>query len=72
MITECEEYSKSLTTTISALPLAIDTAPKPVSIEKCDTKSVGLIVGGTKAELGEFPHMVHCNLYDLKFTNSFH
>jgi len=29
-----------------------------VSIEKCDSKSVGLIVGGTKADLGEFPHMV--------------
>lgn len=70
MITECEEYSKTLTTTISALPLSIDTAPKPVSIERCDTKGIGLIVGGTKAELGEFPHMVYCDLYNLKFTNS--
>jgi len=40
------------------LPLSIDTVSKPVSIEKCDSKSVGLIVGGTKADLGEFPHMV--------------
>lgn len=58
MIIECEEYSKPLTTTISALPLSIDISPKPISIEKCGSKSVGLIVGGTKAELGEFPHMV--------------
>jgi len=47
-----------LRTTVSVLPLSIDTASKPVSIEKCDSKSVGLIVGGTEAELGEFPHMV--------------
>jgi len=47
-----------LTTTVSALPLEIDTAPRPVSVEICDSKSVGLIVGGSKAELGEFPHMV--------------
>lgn len=58
MVTECEEYSRPLTTTISALPLSIDTSPKPVSVEKCTSKSVELIVGGTKAELGEFPHMV--------------
>ncbi|CAH1723407.1 unnamed protein product [Aphis gossypii] len=55
---KCEEYSKTLRTTVSVLPLAIDTASKPVSIEKCDSKGVGLIVGGTKSELGEFPHMV--------------
>ncbi|VVC36247.1 Serine proteases, trypsin family, serine active site,Peptidase S1, PA clan,Serine proteases, trypsin [Cinara cedri] len=56
---KCEEYSKSLTTTISVLPLSIDdTAPKPVLKEKCNSKSIELIVGGTKAELGEFPHMV--------------
>lgn len=47
-----------MTTTISALPLSIDTASKPVSIDVCDSKSIGLIVGGSKAELGEFPHMV--------------
>ncbi|KAL4121868.1 hypothetical protein QTP88_014291 [Uroleucon formosanum] len=55
---QCDEYSKALRTTVSVLPLSIDTASKPVSIEKCDSKSVGLIVGGTKADLGEFPHMV--------------
>lgn len=58
MIIECEEYSKPLTSTISALPLQLNTVPKPVPIEKCSSKSVELIVGGTKAELGEFPHMV--------------
>ncbi|XP_029342707.1 serine protease Hayan isoform X2 [Acyrthosiphon pisum] len=55
---KCEEYSKTLRTTVSVLPLSIGTASKPVSIEKCGSKSVGLIVGGTKADLGEFPHMV--------------
>lgn len=55
---KCEEYSKTLRTTVSVLPLSIDTATKPVSIEKCDSKSVGLIVGGIKVGLGEFPHMV--------------
>ncbi|XP_050546255.1 serine protease Hayan-like [Daktulosphaira vitifoliae] len=56
---KCEEYSKSfVTTTLSVLPLSINTSPKPVSVEKCDSKGVGLIVGGSKADLGEFPHMV--------------
>ncbi|XP_026807478.1 serine protease Hayan-like [Rhopalosiphum maidis] len=55
---KCEEYSKPLRTTVSVLPLAIDTLSRPVSIEKCDSKGVGLIVGGAKSELGEFPHMV--------------
>lgn len=59
MTIECEEYSKTQTTTISALPLSIDdTAPKPVLKEICSAKSIELIVGGSKAELGEFPHMV--------------
>lgn len=40
------------------MPLSIDSSPRPISVEKCDSKGVGLIVGGTKAELGEFPHMV--------------
>lgn len=35
-----------------------------MSIEKCDSKSIGLIVGGAKAELGEFPHMVLCDFFN--------
>jgi hypothetical protein len=69
LIVECEEYSKALTTTISVLPLSIDAATKPVSIETCDSTGVGLIVGGSKAELGEFPHMVYKMLFlKYKFT----
>lgn len=35
------------------------TNPDPVRVTtpKCNTNGLGLIVGGTKAEAGEFPHM---------------
>lgn len=54
---QCMEYRKLLVSTVQAIPLV--TNPKPITAEvaKCDKNSLPLIVGGTPAQPGEFPHM---------------
>lgn len=55
---ECHEYSKAVTSTVSAVPLI--THPEEISIDvvKCEYNGVPLIVGGSPASYGEFPFMV--------------
>ncbi|KAK0084919.1 hypothetical protein PV325_006121 [Microctonus aethiopoides] len=52
---KCEEYSKAVYTTVIPPTLAVNR--KPVNVSLCSIKSQKLIVGGTKAEPKEFPHM---------------
>ena len=57
-VAECNEYARNVTATISAVPLSIDGQATVHQVSECRHEAVSLIVGGTKAELGEYPHMV--------------
>ncbi|XP_012287571.1 serine protease snake isoform X2 [Orussus abietinus] len=52
---KCAEYAKSVYAQI--LPPILSAGRKPVNVSLCAIKSKKLIVGGTKSEPKEFPHM---------------
>ncbi|GLV39372.1 snake [Carabus blaptoides fortunei] len=54
---KCTEYSKLLVRVVQAIPLVTNPEPITAVVPKCDYNSIPLIVGGTPAEPGEFPHM---------------
>ena len=54
---KCAEYAKLQTERVVALPLVPDPKPSVQHVQKCDTNSVPLVVGGQDARLHEFPHM---------------
>ncbi len=58
LLSECSEYTKSVTSTVSALPLLINGQVTSQQVQSCSFAASTLIVGGTKALLGEYPHMV--------------
>lgn len=58
MFAECSEYAKLVTQTVSAVPLSITSQISSTEVPDCPKEAVELIVGGQKAALGEFPHMV--------------
>lgn len=47
-----------VTSTISAIPLAINGQATTHKVTDCQVQATSLVVGGSKAKLGEFPHMV--------------
>lgn len=53
---ECEEYAKAVYTQ-QASPVLLPTAVNNV-VSECGIVEVPLIIGGTKSQLKEFPHMV--------------
>lgn len=55
---ECSDYSRIVTSTISAIPLAINGQATTHKFTDCQVQATSLVVGGSKAKLGEFPHMV--------------
>ena len=55
ILTECAEYARSVYALVIPPTLAVNR--QPVNISLCAIKSQKLIVGGTKAEPKEFPHM---------------
>ncbi|XP_013178849.1 PREDICTED: venom protease-like [Papilio xuthus] len=54
---KCEEYSRIVTHNVVYSPLVPDESPKSVSTPNCYHTYIELVVGGEKANLGEFPHM---------------
>lgn len=61
---KCREYSRVFTQTVQVIPLVTNPQPVSVSVANCDN-SVPLIVGGTEARPGEFPHMVALGYLEL-------
>lgn len=57
IITECQEYSKTITKNITGLPLTTNPDPVIITVRKC-IQAQQLIVGGENTTVGEFPHMV--------------
>lgn len=55
---ECTEFARLQTERVVALPLVPDPKPSVQHVQKCDTNSVPLVVGGSDARINEFPHMV--------------
>ncbi|XP_034233867.1 CLIP domain-containing serine protease 14D-like isoform X2 [Thrips palmi] len=55
---KCAEFARLQTERVVALPLVPDPKPSVQHVQKCDTNSVPLVVGGSDARLNEFPHMV--------------
>ncbi|XP_046997816.1 serine protease snake-like isoform X1 [Schistocerca americana] len=54
---KCDEYAKSVTERVEALPLLPNPDPVTIQVKKCDFEKLPLIVGGEKTVVGEFPHM---------------
>ncbi|KAK3921915.1 Serine protease snake, partial [Frankliniella fusca] len=54
---KCSEFARLQTERVVALPLVPDPMPSVQHVQKCDTNSVPLVVGGQDARLHEFPHM---------------
>ncbi|XP_026275392.2 serine protease snake-like [Frankliniella occidentalis] len=54
---KCNEFARLQTERVVALPLVPDPKPSVQHVQKCDSNSVPLVVGGQDARLHEFPHM---------------
>uniref|UniRef100_A0A1B6CWC8 Peptidase S1 domain-containing protein n=2 Tax=Clastoptera arizonana TaxID=38151 RepID=A0A1B6CWC8_9HEMI len=54
---KCDGYGKLVTRTVQALPLSLGADVVSLTIQKCEFNAAKLIVGGSNAESGEFPHM---------------
>lgn len=54
---KCAEFARLQTERVVALPLVPDPKPSVQHVQKCDSNSVPLVVGGRDARLNEFPHM---------------
>lgn len=53
---ECEEYASSVRRKIPVGGLLAKPVLHEISAESCDFTQ-GLVIGGTKTKIGEFPHM---------------
>lgn len=56
VFSECEEYKLKVTKVTGFAALVLNPKVHQISAKTCDF-STGLIVGGVKATIGEFPHM---------------
>lgn len=54
---KCMEYRKLLVHVVQAIPLVTNPDPIISEVPKCDYNKIPLIVEGSPAEPGEFPHM---------------
>ncbi|XP_026753339.2 venom protease-like [Galleria mellonella] len=61
---KCEQYSRGVTEKVDFIPLVPNPETMSISSAKCEYSGVELIVGGEKANQGEFPHMAA-----IGFTN---
>lgn len=66
LIVECEEYGH-LVYKDEPSPL-LHAAADSHSISKCGIVEVPLIVGGVKATINEFPHMVSIQIYKIELS----
>lgn len=55
-LSECEEYASSVKRKIPVGGLLAKPVLHEISAESCDFTQ-GLVIGGTKTKIGEFPHM---------------
>lgn len=70
MILECNEYSSKIKKKVEVASLSFDSPSTVVDVTDCEAVT-GLIVGGVRAEAGEFPHMAAIGYIDFNRELSF-